>query len=142
MSLRTQREVALFIWERTLYEPYRWGGDDPVWGFDCSGMVIEGLKGAGRFDRDKDDTAAGLAKRYPVATPPYQPGVLLFWGAPAITHVEAIWDVINGHPFTIGASGGGSTTRTVEDAARFNAYVKIRPARPDWVRAVDPFAGP
>lgn len=139
MSARTQRDVALLVWERALYQPYRWGGDDPVWGFDCSGMVIEGLKAAGIFDRDKDDTAAGLAQRYKMIEPPYQAGTLLFWGAPAITHVEAVWDVINGHPFTIGASGGGSATRTAEAAARFNAYVKIRPARRGWVRAVDPF---
>ena len=138
MSVMTRRDVAFFAWERCLYEPYRWGGDDPVWGFDCSGLVIEGLKAAGRFPRDADDTAAGLATRYP-ASALLKPGDLLFWGAPKITHVEIVWSVVDGQPYTIGASGGGSATRTAEDAARFNAYVKIRPAREGWVKAVDPF---
>jgi hypothetical protein len=102
-------------------------------------MVIEVLKAADRFPRDADDTAAGLATRYPAVTGPLKPGDLLFWGAPRITHVEIVWDIVDGEPYTIGASGGGSATRTAEDAARFNAYVKIRPARAGWVKAVDPF---
>jgi hypothetical protein len=136
-SLLTQRAIAFYIWERCLLQPYRWGGDDPIWGFDCSGLVIEGLKGANKFHRDKDATAAGLATMY-LPAPVLRPGCLLFWGNPII-HVEVVWQIVGGQPYTIGASGGGSSTRTQEDAARFNAYVKIRPARPGWVRAVDPF---
>lgn len=138
MSILTRRDVAFKVWEAALYEPYRWGGDDPIWGFDCSGLVIEGLKAAGRFPRDADDTAAGLSTRYPETQGAAAPGHLLFWGKPII-HVEVVWDIIDGEPFTIGASGGGSNTRAAEDAARFNAYVKIRPARAGWVRRVDPF---
>ena len=139
MSVLTRRDVAFFCWERCLLQPYRWGGDDPIWGFDCSGLVIEGLKAADRFPRDADDTAAGLATRYPAVTG-LKPGALLFWGSPAIIHVEVVWQIVDGAPYTIGASGGGSSTRTAEDAARFNSYVKIRPARRGWVKAVDPFA--
>ena len=140
MSILTRKDVAFFVWERCLLEPYRWGGDDPVWGYDCSGLVIEGLKAADRFPRDADDTAAGLATRYPEATGPVKVGDLLFWGSPKIIHVEVVWAIVDGRPHTIGASGGGSSTRTAEDAARFNAYVKIRPAREGWIRRVDPFA--
>ena len=29
--------------------PYRWGGDDPLTGIDCSGLALEVLKAAGIY---------------------------------------------------------------------------------------------
>lgn len=131
--------IAHAVWNRALGLPYRWGGDDPLDGFDCSGLVIEGLKSCGLFPADDDDTAAELAKRYPPAVIPDQ-GMLVFWGAPRIIHVEIVWTVLGEQVFTLGASGGGSRTTGRAEAVQQNAYVKIRP-KSGWVALVDPFAG-
>jgi hypothetical protein len=112
----SKRELALRAWEGCLGEPYRWGGDHPEEGFDCSGLVIE------------DPVAQSV-----------RPGVLLFWGAPKIIHVEIVVAVLGSEVFTLGASGGGSATLTTAAAIASGAYVKLRPARPGWVKAVDPF---
>lgn len=135
-------ELAMETWLAYLGVPYRWGGDDPMAGFDCSGYVIEGLKAAGVLPREGDWTAAILAQRWAQLAEDHQlrPGCLLFWRrGETIGHVEAVRAVVAGEVFSIGASGGGSGTQTVADAMRQNAYVKIRPAVQGWVRAVDPF---
>jgi hypothetical protein len=136
MIPRTRREIALFVAESNLGRWYSWGGDDPNQGFDCSGLMIEVLSAAGVFPRGDDTTAAGLRQRYQRVSQP-RPGDLLFWGEPP-THVEMVWVIVDGTVFTIGASGGGSRTRTREDAIRDNAFIKIRPARAGWT-AADPF---
>lgn len=135
----TLLEIALFAWESFLGQRYMWGGSNPLSGFDCSGLAIEGLKACGLFPREGDATAGGLAGMYPETLVPL-PGCLMFWGNP-ISHVEVVWQLIVGSPvvYTIAASGGGSTTLTIQDAVRHNAYVKIRPARPGYVKIVDPF---
>jgi hypothetical protein len=116
---------------------YKWGGDDPLDGVDCSGLGIEGLKACGEFPREGDATALILATMFPETKEP-KPGCLIFWGNP-INHVEIVYKVEDDKVYTIGASGGGSKTLTVEDAIKHNAYVKIRPARPNHVKMVDPF---
>ena len=111
-----------------LGKPYLWGGDDPS-GFDCSGFCIEILKSVGLLPRKGDWTAAGLAQHFEEkkVTSPYE-GCLVFWASGSsgkIIHVEyCLNDVIS-----IGASGGGSKTQTVQDAIKQNAYIKIRPFR-------------
>src|SRR5262245_24009514 len=54
------RDAALHVWESHLNSPYAWGGDDSITGFDCSGLVIEGLRSVGLLARDGDWTAADL----------------------------------------------------------------------------------
>jgi len=144
------REIALYVWERQLNQPYRWGGDDPLAGFDCSGLVLEGLKAAGVLPRDGDWNAEtllrGVFRTLPRLTDPrgILPGCLVFYnrGMPArVGHVEIVWAVVGGRVFTIGASGGGPAETSLEAAARDNAYVKIRPAVLGWVACVDPFGG-
>ncbi len=136
------RDIALWIWENELGEPYIWGGDDPVQGWDCSGLVIEGLKSVGRLPKRGDWTAAGLRNMYEeIDDLDIRPGCLLFWEHRGKTvHVEIVWKIVNDIILTIGASGGGSRTKTEEDAVASNAYVKVRPAREGWAAVVDPFA--
>jgi hypothetical protein len=143
------RELALDVWRAQLGKPYRWGGDDPLAGFDCSGLVIEGLRAAGILPREGDWSADALCnsvfKDYPRLNVPqgFPAGALLFWnrGTPAkIGHVEIVWSVIGGKVFTLGASGGGSADVDVAHAIADNAYVKIRPAVTSWAVCLDPFS--
>ncbi len=118
------KNLALKIAWKMWGQPYIWGGDDPIKGFDCSGMCIEILKSVGVLPRKGDWTANGLGelfKRKKVFT--NYPGCLVFWGDPRRTHVEFIVE----EGFSIGASGGGRRTTSSERASSHNAYVKIRP---------------
>jgi len=148
MEPTSYRAIALDVWREFLGIPYRWGGDDPLVGFDCSGLVIEGLKSAGILPREGDWSADvllnGVFKDSPrlVDVRSFTPGSLLFWNrgtTPRIGHVEIVWAVLNGKVFTIGASGGGSGDTDLARAIDDNAYVKIRPAVLGWVACVDPF---
>jgi cell wall-associated NlpC family hydrolase len=114
---------------------YSWGGDDPA-GFDCSGLCNELLKAVGKIARKSDYTAQGLFdlfKNKQVEKP--SAGCLSFHSDArgGIFHVEFCID----ESHTIGASGGGSNTKTREDAIRDNAFVKIRPV--SGTVFVDPF---
>jgi len=104
---------------------YTWGGDDPS-GFDCSGFVVEYLKSFGAIPRQSDYTAAQLwsffeNKRHGSATP----GGLIFYRnlAMEICHVEITLD----WRYQLGASGGGSRVRSIDDAILHNAFIKMRP---------------
>lgn len=121
--------------------PYIWGGDDPS-GFDCSGFCIEVLKSVGLLPRRGDWTAEQLMNffRHKRVDNPKE-GCLVFWNSSTdplkIIHVEYCLDDL----LAIGASGGGSGNRTVDDAIFNNAYIKVRPikSRSEIWGYVDPF---
>ena len=105
--------------------PYIWGGDDPLAGFDCSGLVQEILASVGEGP-PTDLSAQGLY-RY------YQPngrlncaelGSLAFYGksVDSITHVALLLDRFH----IVEAGGGGSETKSLQDAIQQNAYVRVR----------------
>lgn len=137
MELNEKRQLAREVAMSYIGTFYIWGGDDPS-GMDCSGFAIEILKSVGLFPSSSDTTAKGLFLTYiRVDTPKL--GCLVFYGKgeSSISHVEfCLNDVLS-----IGASGGTSRTRTVKDAIRDNAFIKIRPMnrRSDVVGYVDPF---
>lgn len=122
--------------------PYRWGGDDPMWGFDCSGLVEEllnviGCKPPGR------QTAQGLYNIFLNQTQAPSSkirdiGTLAFFGTSvaAITHVALLID----SETMIEAGGGDHTTVSQEVAATQNAFVKLRPVshRQDLVALLRP----
>lgn len=119
--------------------PYVWGGDDPIQGFDCSGLVIEILKSVGVLPDRGDWTANMLYQRFRnhEQDVPCQ-GCLVFWGTEERkTHVEYCIS----QDYTMGASGGGSHTMTRADAIKQNAYIKVRPisTRKGRMWFVDPF---
>ncbi len=122
--------------------PYRWGGDDPIRGFDCSGLIVEVLKGVGLLHPSDDLSANGLYIRYAtkLVAGGYA-GCLCFWFNPSglATHVEMVVDDFH----TIGASGGGSATTSPDAAADQNAFIKQRPLgyRGTNYKLVDPFLG-
>ena len=107
--------------------PYRWGGDDTLDGFDCSGLVLELLKASGAYAaHGADTTAAGLYQLFsglPHGEPVF--GSLAFYGRDAVSHVAFCLNESD----MLEAGGGGHKTLTKDDAAKQNAYVRIRPIK-------------
>jgi cell wall-associated NlpC family hydrolase len=133
--------------------PYRWGGENPIEGFDCSGFVQEIMRALG-LNPPQDMTSAQLRayyKKNEINLPTKEsvrecpPGVLLFYGKHKITHVA----MSIGYGLMIEAGGGGSSTKTTQDAAKAGAFVRIRPilrrgdlvAATDPIQSVDPWCG-
>jgi len=137
----TKLEIAKQVAFSFLGKPYRWGGNDPIDGFDCSGFCIEILKSVGILPRQGDWTAQGLWNLFEeqeVAAP--YPGCLVFWlnkDRDKIIHIEFAIS----HDHCIGSSGGGSKTLNIQDAIDQDAYIKIRPwaSRENVKGFVDPF---
>lgn len=119
--------------------PYKWGGSNPISGFDCSGLVQEILASAG-IDPPGDQTAQSLYDHFVSRSTPNvrQAGVLAFYGPSIgkITHVAFMIDPYR----VIEAGGGGSKTLTREDADRMNAFVRERLVnhRPDLLVTLKP----
>ena len=133
------RKLAIEYAKAFIGRPYIWGGDDPIKGFDCSGLILEVLQAVGIVPHGYDTTANGLYRRFSENFSPPGPGMLVFWLnlAGHAIHVEMMID----ESHTIGASGGGQATRTAEDAASQNAFIKIRPLeyRGSHYVILDPF---
>jgi cell wall-associated NlpC family hydrolase len=109
-----------------LGKPYKWGGDDPIEGVDCSGLVQEFLERIGAKDYPGDYTGQQMFTHYRSRSEPQrQLGSIIFYGKSVdqITHVGMFLT----ENYIIHAGGGGSKTKTLKDAADQNAFVKIRP---------------
>lgn len=129
----TQRERFVWVAEQHLGLPYIWGGDDPILGFDCSGLVVECGLSVGLFVAPFDTTSAGLFG-YAVKLggviekKDAKPGDLILYAHTndrrKIHHVG----ILIGDGLMIEAGGGRSTTVDSTTAARQNAYVRVRPA--------------
>lgn len=118
--------------------PYKWGGDDPMDGLDCSGFVQELLNSVG-IDPPGDQTAQGLFDHFRHATwNAYGLGSLAFFGESAskITHVAMMIDQYR----IIEAGGGGSRTVNREAASQQNAFIRVRHIknRKDLVAVIRP----
>lgn len=141
--------AAFETWKKQINQPYRWGGNDPMEGWDCSGLVIEGLKSVGLLPYTGDWRARDLAVKWPEirAGESLHPGMLVFYnwvGRETIAHVEVIWRVLEAGSRrviqTLGASGGGPRTTSSTIASQRDAYVKLRPWRfQHVVKITDPF---
>jgi cell wall-associated NlpC family hydrolase len=115
--------------ERYVGKPYLWGGDDPMKGFDCSGLVVECLKAAGIFLENEDYTADGLWHLFYTKQIEHpRRGALIFRfdadGKRAV-HVG----VCTSERHYVAAEGGGSFVKTLEDAIKHNAFIKERPIK-------------
>ncbi|NVM21412.1 MAG: C40 family peptidase [Desulfobacterales bacterium] len=134
-----KRTQAVWYAKRLLFLPYLWGGDDPMAGFDCSGLVLEVLQSVGKIKHKIDMTADSLYKSFmDKQVPKGYAGCLVFWfkGTKA-AHVEMM---IN-DCFLIGSSGGSSKTLNRQQAIEQNAFIKMRPLgyRRGPYKIVDPF---
>lgn len=111
---------------RFIKVPYIWGGAHPLDGFDCSGLVQEILRSVG-CDPKGDQTAQALYTHLRIkgkSTNP-QAGAIVFFGRSLdkITHVAFMIDEYR----MVEAGGGGSKTRTVNDAVAHEAFTRVRP---------------
>lgn len=120
-------------------QPYRWGGDDSIDGFDCSGLAQELLASVG-MDPPGDQTAQALYNHFERQGERnvYLAGALAFYGQSVtkITHVAMLVDQYR----VVEAGGGGSKTLSKADAASQNAYVRLRPVnhRKDLIAVIRP----
>ena len=135
------RTKAVFYLEKWIGHFYLWAGDDPS-GFDCSGLILEVLQSVGLIKHGEDMTADALYRKFKDSERKKGgTGYLVFWFTPykdKAIHVEMMVDEYH----TVGASGGGSKTKTIADAIKHNAFVKMRPVyyRGLNFKICDPFA--
>lgn len=108
--------------------PYVYGGNNPITGMDCSGLVCECLRSFGLIGRP-DQSAASLYSNLLAAgwVSGIGRGAILFFGSAsgAITHVAI---AINSN-LMIEAGGGDRETISVKEAAKVGAYTRIRPIK-------------
>lgn len=126
---------------RYLNIPYRWGGDDPLEGFDCSGLVQELVAILG-IDPPGDQTAHELYMYFlnhglKTEFNALDTGVLMFYGSDfKISHIAICFD----SDTILEAGGGDQNTLGYLQAAKQNAYVRLRPVfhRKDIIQAIRP----
>lgn len=116
---------------------YTFGGNNPLTGFDCSGLVCEGLKALGYISHSTDMSAQQLYDLTIRIKREKAPGALCFFGKEAsqISHVAVMVNEFQ----ILEAGGGDSTTLTAGEAAKRNAFVRVRPLsyRRDLIAVVD-----
>jgi murein DD-endopeptidase len=107
--------------------PYIWGGANPWTGLDCSGFVIWIYQVFGLLPSG-DWTAAGLYARFNpeghCLPDDLRAGDLVLYGADT-HHITHVMLALEGE-LVVGASGGGHTTTTFEEARRLGAQVKVK----------------
>lgn len=104
---------------------YQWGGEGPYnIGFDCSGLVLEGLRSIGKWGMNDASSQAiyDTFKKQPGTTTPARPdkGDIVYFGrsTTAITHIGIM---INNYQYV---EAGGGDSKTVD-----KGMVRIRPVR-------------
>ena len=131
-ELSRERQLMLEVAWKHHGTLYTWGGENPMEGFDCSGLVVECCKSIGRLPRGGDWTAEGLRQRFTEINYSFaKPGDLVFWMRGGTTdssgrasHVGILWDPIT---LYLAAEGGGSSTMSRKNAIKANAFIKLRP---------------
>lgn len=141
------KDIYQPILRRFLNLPYRWGGDDPIEGYDCSGLVKE-LLSIIDLDPVGDQTAQGLynyfskTNGFKIPIDKADIGYLCFYGVDS-THISHVAMCYTSEEI-IEAGGGTSKTVNLQDAAKQNAYVRIRSIfrRKDLIAVIKPVGLP
>ena len=134
---------ALFLHSslRFLNLPYYWGGDDPMRGYDCSGLVQDLLAQLG-LQPPHDMTSQQIHNYFLDPNrgliDHFDTGTLTFYGK-SKTQINHVGMILLGKTM-IEAAGGNSTTVTLERAIAQNAFVRLRPydRRKDLVAIIHP----
>ena len=117
---------------------YRWGGNNPVEGLDCSGFVCEVLRSVGIVSKDLTaQDIYNLLKQKQWRSQLAKCSILFFGSSTnKITHVAI---ALNQYQM-IEAGGGNSKTLSDDIAERQNAFVRIRmiSSRGDLVACIKP----
>lgn len=135
MTIETKRDLALAVLWKYYGAWYTWGADAAGEGgaTDCSGLVQQPLKAVGAMPRGVDETAEMLRQRFveSIDDELAEPGGLVFWldDSGKAVHVEMVVfvDPDDDRIYSMGASGGGASVKTIDDAIKANAFVKVRP---------------
>lgn len=120
--------------------PYRFGGANPMIGFDCSGMCVELLQASGYIPRHTDYSAQGL---YELCTKKgiinkREIGSLSFYGK-SVSEVDHVAFHLSRF-YVLEAGSGDHTTKTLERAIEQNAFVRVSPYlyRKDYLGSILP----
>lgn len=104
--------------------PYRWGGNNALAGYDCSGLVCELLESVGILPFKSDLGSQALFDHF--SSDPADPaptfGTLVFFGSP-IDHVGFCLN----DKIMLEAGGGDHTTVDRATAEKQGASIRIRP---------------
>lgn len=122
-----------------LHKPYKWGGDNSISGFDCSGLVQQILKSVGIAPKVKLSSKQ-LFSFYKTTGEQGKlgAGALCFYGK-SLEYIEHVAFMVDEHR-VIEAGSGDMTTTTIEEAERRGAVVRMRPyeKRGDFLAAIMP----
>ena len=142
LSELTHSDTATAVGLSLLHRPYRWGGDKPANGFDCSGLVIEMLQSVGVLPAG-DWTSQGLYSLFLARGCQLQleaeEGCLVFFGK-SVTQITHVGYALNSD-LMLEAGGGDATTTSEARAIEQDARVRVRPIarRKDLVGILNPF---
>lgn len=131
----TKQDLLIAYLKTFIGSRYQWTGEGPYnIGFDCSGLMLEGLRAFGLWGKD-DATAQMIYNKFkkPQQSPiVYFPGMLVFFGR-SVNEITHIGLMINDYQFI---EAGGGDSKSVD-----KGMVRVRPLswRRDLVAAINPF---
>ena len=131
-------EIFIATAMNLLGTPYIYGGNSPLVGLDCSGLVMECLRSVGCAPKN-DSSAQMLFDHFNEgARQCHRPtrGDLIFFGR-SITEVSHIGIALDAKHM-VESGGGDRRCKTVQIATKMDARVRIRPIdnRRDYLTAI------
>jgi peptidoglycan endopeptidase LytE len=113
---------------RLITDPYHWGGDDPIMGFDCSGFVQELLMAAGVIKRVGSEKLNALTlfnwlMQHGGSQGTFGAGSIAFFGK-SVTEISHVGFCIDSS-YMLHYGSGDHTTTSADRAAEQNAFGRM-----------------